>query len=87
MSRPFHAPEAAELVEVLAFIPSTTRKGWRVARVRQGGVELVELRACNLDPSWRPTTKDHRSMIRSPALGRVIAALQAAERNIAEGGR
>ncbi len=77
--RPFHKPEAVELVEVLAFVPVTARKGWRIARVRQGGIEFAELRACSFDPQWEPSAGDHRSVIRGPALRRVIAALEALE--------
>lgn len=86
MTRPFHRLDAVEVVEVLAFVPTTSRKGWRIARVRQAGVEFVELRACNLDPRWEPSARDHRSAIRTPALGRVIAALQAAETKIGRAG-
>lgn len=82
MSRPFHKADAVEVVEVLAFVPVTPRKGWRVARVRQAGVEFAELRACSFDPRWEPSPSDHRSVIRAPALRRVIAALQAAEAKI-----
>lgn len=84
MTRPYHRPEAVELVEVLAWVPVTARKGWRVARVRQNGVEFAEIRSCSFDPRWEPSAGDHRSAIRAPALGRVIAALQAAEAKIGE---
>lgn len=82
MSRPHHRPEAIELIEVLAFVPVTARKGWRIARVRQDGIEFAELRACSFDPKWEPSAGDHRSAIRAPALRRVIAALQALEAKI-----
>ncbi len=75
--RPFHKPEAIDLIEVLAFVPVTPRKGWRIARVRQGGIEFAELRACSFDPGWQPSAGDHRSVIRGPALRRVISALEA----------
>ncbi len=79
MSRSHHRPEAIEVLEVLAYVPTTSRKGLRIARVKQAGVEFVELRACNVDPSWEPSPTDHRTAIRTPALRRVLAALQAAE--------
>lgn len=79
MSRRAHRPEAVELVELLAIVPMTRRKGLRVARIRQGGADLVEVRAVNLDPNWEPSAGDHRTVIRSSAVGRVVAALQAAE--------
>ncbi len=84
MSRPFHSADSIETVEVLAWIPVTSRKGWRIARVRQNGCEFAEIRACGFDPQWEPSARDHRSAIRGPALARVIAALQAAEVKIGE---
>ena len=83
--RPHHQPDAVELIEVLALIPTTRRKALRIARVRQGGVEFVELRACALDPKWEPSPGDHRTTIRTPALRRVLAALEAAEAKIGGG--
>ncbi len=83
--RPFHRSEAVELVEVLAFVPVTARKGWRVARVKQNGLEFAELRACSFDPGWQPSAGDHRSAIRAPALRRVIAALEALDAKIGGG--
>jgi hypothetical protein len=79
VSRRAHRPEAVEVIEMLALIPQTSRKALRVARVRQGGVDLVELRLVGLDPAWAPSPLDHRTTIRTPALRRVLAALQAAE--------
>ena len=80
MSRRYHhRPEAAEVVEVLGIVPTTRRKGVRVARIRQGGADLVEIRSVSLDPGWQPSVGDHRTVVRSSAVGRVIAALQAAE--------
>ena len=73
-----------EIVEVLALIPQTARKALRIARVRQNGVAFVELRAVGLDPAWQPSPRDHRTAIRTPALGRVLAALQAAEMKIGD---
>lgn len=85
MSRLFHKPEAVEVIEVLSIVPTTPRKGFRIARVKQAGVEFVELRSVNLDPKWAPSPGDHRTAIRNPALRRVIAALQAAEVKIGKG--
>ena len=79
MTRRAHRPEAVEVVELMALIPQTARKALRIARIRQGGVELVELRLVGLDPAWEPSPLDHRTTIRTPALRRVLAALQAAE--------
>ena len=77
--RAHHAPERIEVLEVLAYVPTTRRKGLRVARIRQGGADLVEIRSINLDPQWQPSAGDHRTVVRSAAVGRVIAALRAAE--------
>lgn len=74
------------MIEVLAWIPVTARRGWRIARVRQDGVEFAEIRACSFDPGWEPSARDHRSVIRGPALARVISALEAAEDKIKNGG-
>ncbi len=79
MTRRAHRPEAVEVVELMALIPQTARKALRIARIRQGGVELIELRLVGLDPAWEPSPLDHRTTIRTPALRRVLAALQAAE--------
>ena len=84
VSRPSHRPEP-ELLEVLAWIPVTARRGWRVARVRQDECEFAEIRSCSFDPGWAPSARDHRSVIRGPALARVIAALEAAEEKIKNG--
>lgn len=80
--RPYHRPEAVEVLEVLSIIPVTARKGWRIARVKQNGLEFAELRACSFDPGWQPSAGDHRSVIRGPALRRVIAALEALDAKI-----
>ncbi len=85
MTRRVAPGSPVEIVDVLALIPQTARKALRIARVRQDGVELVELRAVNLDPAWQPSPRDHRTTIRMPALRRVLAALQAAEAKV--GGR
>lgn len=85
MSRRHHKPEVAEIVEVLAIIPQTSRHGLRIATVRQNGIESAELRTVNLDPAWGPSPADHRTTIRSTALRRVVAALQAAEAKLGEG--
>ena len=74
-----------EVVEMSAIVPTTSRKGLRVARVRENGIEVAELRAVNLDPAWQPSPGDHRTTIRVPALGRVIAALQALNAKIGGG--
>lgn len=80
--RRFNRPSAVEVLEVLAWVPTTGRKGWRIARVRQDGAEMAEIRACHFDPRWEPSPKDHRSTIQRSALGRIIAALVAAEAQI-----
>lgn len=77
--RPHHQPE---VIEVVAWVPVTPRKGWRIARVRQAGLEFAELRSCSFDPNWQPSPTDHRSVVRGVALRRVIAALQALEAKI-----
>ena len=82
MTRRAHRPDAVEVVELMALIPQTARKALRIARIRQGGVELVELRLVGLDPAWEPSPLDHRTTIRTPALRRVLAALQAAEAKV-----
>ncbi len=82
MSRRFNKPKAVEIVEVMSIVPTTSRKGLRIARVKQAGVEFVELRSVNLDDKWGPSPGDHRTAIRTPALRRVLATLQAAEAKI-----
>ena len=80
--RPHHRPDAVEVIEVLALVPTTRRKALRVARVRQGDAEAVEIRNANLDVNWQPSIGDHRTLIRAAALRRVLAALEAAEAKI-----
>ncbi len=50
MTRRVAPGSPVEIVEVLALIPQTARKALRIARVRQDGVELVELRAVGPRP-------------------------------------
>ncbi len=82
-----HTAAAVEIIEVLATIPTTRRKGLRVALVRQDGVEMVEVRHIALAPDWRETPGDHRTTIRSEAVGRVVAALAAAGAKLGGVGR
>ncbi len=78
MTARHHAAAAIEIREVLSLIPMTQRKALQVAIVRQNGIDLIELRSVNLNPNWQPSVKDHRTVIRRPALRRVLAALEAA---------
>ena len=84
MSRRSRKPKAIEVLEVMGFVPTTPRRAWRIARVKQDGVEFAELRSCNLSPAWQPSPTDHRSVLRGAALRRIIAGLQAIEAKLGE---
>ncbi len=78
MNSRHHATAAINIVEILATVPLTRRKALRIAIIEQNGVEMVEVRTIALAPNWRETPTDHRTVIRSDAVGRVVAALAAA---------
>ena len=88
MSRAFHEPQAVKVVETVAVIALTPRKGVQVSIIEQAGVRMAEVRHVALTPDGRAVEAAHpqRATVRSKAIARVVEALATCAVRLGENG-
>lgn len=88
MKRAFHEADAVRLIETVALIGLTPRKGVKVSIVEQAGIRMAEVRHVSLTPDGRAVETAHpqRATVRSKAIARVVEALASCAVRLGEEG-